>query len=228
MAVYDAEHIGKRIAELRRSRYWTQAYLAEKINVSDKTISKWEAGKGTPSIDNFPVLAKVFGVNIDYLMLGKYCVPEAEDTNESVDSGEFFSHELFTQFINNLSETQKHDIYNYAIDKKWMKSKEEILALQRDYFDISPRNEEHYSTLPKHEYRFCEACIRMEIVFRDKYHYQGTMAEMINKHFKECDPPAIKKDLKAMYYRFVDKTHMPRPTITGAQIVRCIDYICTL
>ena len=41
---------GKTIKELREKRSFTQKELAEKINVSDKTISKWETGKGLPDI----------------------------------------------------------------------------------------------------------------------------------------------------------------------------------
>lgn len=43
------EHsIGKTIAALRKSKGWTQAELAEKLNVSDKAVSKWENEAGLP------------------------------------------------------------------------------------------------------------------------------------------------------------------------------------
>ena len=41
---------GAIIKELREKNHLTQAELAEKINVSDKTVSKWETGKGYPDI----------------------------------------------------------------------------------------------------------------------------------------------------------------------------------
>lgn len=62
--------IGKTIAELRKANGWTQAKLAERLNVSDKAISKWESGGGYPEITQFPVLAKIFNVTIDYIMTG--------------------------------------------------------------------------------------------------------------------------------------------------------------
>lgn len=66
------EHsIGKAIASLRKSKGWTQAELAEKLNVSDKAVSKWESENGLPEISQFPALASLFDVNIDYLMTGK-------------------------------------------------------------------------------------------------------------------------------------------------------------
>lgn len=62
--------IGKTIATLRKAKGWTQVELAEKLNVSDKAVSKWESEAGFPEISQFPALAKVFGVTIDYLMTG--------------------------------------------------------------------------------------------------------------------------------------------------------------
>ena len=40
----DAEGIGRTIAKLRRKKGFTQAELAEKLHLSDKTVSKWESG----------------------------------------------------------------------------------------------------------------------------------------------------------------------------------------
>lgn len=77
MGLFSKKHsIGKTIAELRKEKGWTQIELAEKLQVSDKTISKWEKDSGAPSVEFFPVLAEVFGVSIDYLMTGKKVEPE--------------------------------------------------------------------------------------------------------------------------------------------------------
>ncbi len=46
--------IGKTIAELRKIKGWTQAELAEKLNVSDKAVSKWESESGLPEILQLP------------------------------------------------------------------------------------------------------------------------------------------------------------------------------
>lgn len=66
-----AHSIGKTIAELRKSKGWTQVELAEKLNVSDKAVSKWESEGGFPEITQLPVIASIFDVSIDYLMTGK-------------------------------------------------------------------------------------------------------------------------------------------------------------
>lgn len=67
----DCRSVGNVIAKLRRQNGMTQSALAEKLGVSDKAVSKWESGQGYPDITQFPVLAEIFGVSIDYLMLGE-------------------------------------------------------------------------------------------------------------------------------------------------------------
>ena len=66
----DEKRIGERIAKLRTAANMTQAALAEKLGVSDKTISKWEVGGGYPDITFFPQLADLFSVSCDYLLRG--------------------------------------------------------------------------------------------------------------------------------------------------------------
>jgi len=67
----DAKSIGDSIAKLRKKQGMTQAQLAERLNISDKTVSRWENGLGYPEVTQFPVLASVFGVSVDYLMTGE-------------------------------------------------------------------------------------------------------------------------------------------------------------
>lgn len=75
--------IGKTIAELRKEKGWTQAELAQKLQVSDKAVSKWEKDTGAPSVEFFPVLAALFGVSIDYIMTGKDIEPEIIVTSKA-------------------------------------------------------------------------------------------------------------------------------------------------
>ena len=65
------QSMGKRIAELRKKSGMTQSNLAQKLEISDRTVSKWESGQGYPDITMLPELSAVFGVSIDYLMLGR-------------------------------------------------------------------------------------------------------------------------------------------------------------
>ena len=77
MGLFNKKHsVGKIIAELRKEKGWTQVELAEKLQVSDKAVSKWEKDDAFPSVEFFPVLAELFGVSIDYLMTGKKAEPQ--------------------------------------------------------------------------------------------------------------------------------------------------------
>ena len=61
---------GAVIKELREKYHFTQAELAKKLNVSDKTISKWETAKGYPDISLLEPIAKTFGISITELISG--------------------------------------------------------------------------------------------------------------------------------------------------------------
>ncbi len=61
---------GAVIKELREKHLLTQAELAAKLNVSDKTISKWETAKGYPDISLLEPIAQVFGISVTELISG--------------------------------------------------------------------------------------------------------------------------------------------------------------
>ena len=67
----DARITGENIAVLRKKMGLTQLQLAEKLNISDKTVSRWENGLGFPEVTQFPALAKILGVTVDFLMTGE-------------------------------------------------------------------------------------------------------------------------------------------------------------
>ena len=60
--------IANNISELRRAFPLTQAELAEKLNYSDKAVSKWERGESMPDIEVLKQIADLFGVSVDYLL----------------------------------------------------------------------------------------------------------------------------------------------------------------
>ncbi len=67
----DAKTVGNTIAALRRRAGITQSALATALNISDKAVSRWESGLGFPEVTQFPALAALFGVSVDYLMTGE-------------------------------------------------------------------------------------------------------------------------------------------------------------
>ena len=69
--------VAKNITELRLLNNMTQMELAEKLNYSDKTISKWERAESSPDISVLVEIANLFGVSLDYLV-------RAENIEETV------------------------------------------------------------------------------------------------------------------------------------------------
>lgn len=61
--------IDKRIFELRKEKGWSQDQLAEKVNVSRQSISKWESAQALPEIEKVVELSRIFQVTTDYLLL---------------------------------------------------------------------------------------------------------------------------------------------------------------
>lgn len=67
----DQVKIGKFIAQCRKEQNLTQAQLAEKLNVTDKAISKWETGKGLPDSSIMLELCKKLNINANELLSGE-------------------------------------------------------------------------------------------------------------------------------------------------------------
>ena len=72
---------GKIIKELREKQKFTQLELADIIGVSDKTVSKWETGKGLPDITLIEPLSKVLKVSVIELMNGEYITNQNKSAN---------------------------------------------------------------------------------------------------------------------------------------------------
>lgn len=70
----DSKKIGAFIATLRKEKGMTQSALAEKLNISNRTISKWENGDGMPDISILLDLAGNLGVTVDELLRGEKSV----------------------------------------------------------------------------------------------------------------------------------------------------------
>ena len=73
----DNEKIGKFIAELRKEKGMTQKELAEKVGVSDKTISKWECGNSIPDITYLEALCNSLDISVNELLSGERLTDES-------------------------------------------------------------------------------------------------------------------------------------------------------
>lgn len=84
--------IGGFLAALRKANGMTQRELAERLNVSDKTVSRWERDDGTPELALIPIIAEIFDVTCDELLRGERRSPAeragAAGESESTPKGE--------------------------------------------------------------------------------------------------------------------------------------------
>lgn len=79
----DPKKTGEFIALLRREQGMTQKDLAEKLNVSDKAISRWETGKGFPETGLLMTISDALGISVGELLSGQRM--EQEQVKEQTD-----------------------------------------------------------------------------------------------------------------------------------------------
>lgn len=94
----DNQKFGRFIASLRHEKGWTQKEMAEKLNVTDKAVSKWERGLGFPDINQIEPLADLLEVSVIEIMRGEHI------SNEKVSSDR--ANESISDIIN-ISEYQR-------------------------------------------------------------------------------------------------------------------------
>lgn len=92
------EKIGRFIAENRKKKKITQSELAEKLGVTDRTISNWENGKNMPDLSLFKPLCDILGISINELMSG-----------EKINNKEY-TEKLEENFINTINYIDKKNI----------------------------------------------------------------------------------------------------------------------
>lgn len=91
---------GKFIAELRKSHGMTQLQLAEKLGVSDKTVSRWECGKGMPELSILMPLCEVLEINVNELLSGEFLTQES------------YSQKAEENMLNLIQETTENKVKN--------------------------------------------------------------------------------------------------------------------
>lgn len=80
--------IGDKICELRRKGHLTQRDLGEKMNVSDKVVSRWENNESLPDIEEVKMISVIFNVSVDALL-------DNLDVINDVNSTEHFDENRF-------------------------------------------------------------------------------------------------------------------------------------
>ena len=77
--------LAEKVMALRKKNGWSQEELAEKLNISRQSVSKWESGASIPDIDKIIAMSGLFGVSTDYLLkddVEKELPSETEDVYE--------------------------------------------------------------------------------------------------------------------------------------------------
>lgn len=69
--IVEKRSIGRFLAALRKANGMTQKTLAEKLNVSDKSVSRWEQDECAPDLSLIPVIAEIYGVTSDEILRGE-------------------------------------------------------------------------------------------------------------------------------------------------------------
>lgn len=75
--------LAEKIMELRKSRGWSQEELAERLDVSRQSVSKWESGASTPEPDKIVAISEIFGVSTDYLLKNADAWQDASHTAQA-------------------------------------------------------------------------------------------------------------------------------------------------
>ena len=97
----DPIKVGRFIANLRKEKGLTQEELAEKINVSNKTISKWEVGINVPDTNCLYELSKVFDIPTQDILNGGE-IQNNDENNDSIKNGINFYNRLFIKKITRI------------------------------------------------------------------------------------------------------------------------------
>ena len=81
----DQIKIGRFIAERRRLQGLTQAQLAEKLNITDRAVSKWETGRSLPDATLMLALCEILGISVNELLSGeKVTMENNQEKNEQL------------------------------------------------------------------------------------------------------------------------------------------------
>ena len=74
--------LADKIVALRKKSGWSQEELAQQLNVTRQSVSKWEGAQSVPDIDKILQMSRLFGVSTDYLLKDELEEPELAATAE--------------------------------------------------------------------------------------------------------------------------------------------------
>lgn len=103
---------GERLYELRKNKNISQEELAELLDVSRQSISKWENDKAYPEMTRLLFMSDFFNVSLDYLMRG---VEETEREQHEISYKSRHFGDIWSSFVSNLSSKQCKLLYTLLV-----------------------------------------------------------------------------------------------------------------
>ncbi|MBC5742455.1 helix-turn-helix transcriptional regulator [Lachnospiraceae bacterium MD308] len=81
--------LADKIITLRKKNGWSQEELAEKLNVTRQSVSKWEGAQSVPDLNKILLMSRIFEVSTDYLLKDELEEPDGTQNTESLETGGF-------------------------------------------------------------------------------------------------------------------------------------------
>lgn len=130
--------LAEKIKVLRKNRGWTQAVLAEKVNLSEDAIQKWEVGVNTPPLEAIKQLAKVFMIPVaslidEEIVFPMYIIIDDDSPKELYDYNDSTDHIVFDADLKN--DAKLHRFVNkggYPYSAIYIGTKE-LMSCERDH-----------------------------------------------------------------------------------------------
>lgn len=144
----DSLKIGKLIYSLRKDKGLTQRELADKLHLSDRTISKWERGIGIPDISLLKDISKIFNIDIENILNG-----EKEENNKGGNMRKisFYVCPTCGNILVSLNENSKVSCCGNILDKLSLKDNTNnhmisVEEIENDYYITLDHemNKDHY------------------------------------------------------------------------------------
>lgn len=89
----------EKLIQLRKKAGWSQEELADQMNVSRQSVSKWEGAQSVPDLEKIIRLSKLFGVTTDYLLKDEIEEEESPSVSEEISSARYVSLEEANAFL---------------------------------------------------------------------------------------------------------------------------------
>ena len=187
------DKIGKFIAKKRKEKNLTQIQFAEKLGVSDRSVSNWENGKNMPDMSLFPIISKELNITINDLMSGE--IVEKKEYQQKFEENIIYTIDKKVKKENRLLKIILLTLFIIffvlvmfvSIESIYMKSNINSYPLiQKNYYDDIHVNDNQYFERTIYSYGFYV-----------KYFYKSKNPDkpmMISNNISEKDFEIVKKD----------------------------------